>query len=75
MKNKKILIISLIIMILIVIIWMIAKPFHDSKVFDQIGQDELIEQLRKIEDVEQRQKEIENAIKKGWITEKIAKEI
>ncbi len=51
-------------MILIVIIWMIAKPFHDSKVFDQIGQDELIEQLRKIEDVEQRQKEIENAIKK-----------
>ncbi len=62
-------------MILIVIIWMIAKPFHDSKVFDQIGQDELIEQLRKIEDVEQRQKEIENAIKKGWITEKIAKEI
>lgn len=64
MKNKKILIISLIIMILIVIIWMIAKPFHDSKVFDQIGQDELIEQLRKIEDVEQRQKEIENAIKK-----------
>lgn len=62
-------------MILIATIWIIAKPFYDSIVFDQIGQKELIEQLRNIEDVEQRQKEIENAIKKGWITEKMAKEI
>lgn len=62
-------------MLLIVIIFIIAKPFHDSKAFDQIGQHELIEQLRKIEDIDLREKEIRNAIKKGWITERMAKEI
>jgi len=75
MKNKKMLIISLIIITLIIMILIIVKPFYDSNVFDKVGQDELIEQLRKIEDINLRQQEIEKAIEKGWITEKIAREI
>lgn len=75
MKNKKMLIISLIMITLIIMILIIVKPFYDSNAFDKVGQDELIEQLRKIEDINLRQQEIERAIEKGWITEKIAQEI
>jgi len=68
LKNKKILILCLVIFSFVVIILTIIKPYHDSKVFEEIGKDEIIEYLKNIEDSEQKQKEIEEAIKKGWIT-------
>lgn len=70
MKNKKILIISLIILSFVIIALIIIKPFYNSKVFDEIGKDEIINYLKNIEDYEQKQKEIEEAIKKGWISQK-----
>lgn len=75
MKNKKILIISLIIIILVAIVITIIKPFYDSKVFEDIGKDEIIEHLKNIDNSEQKQKEINETIEKGWITEKDANKI
>ena len=74
-KNKKVLIISLIIITFIIVIFIIAKPFYDSQVFDNIGKEEILQQLQNIEDSEKQQKEIEEAIKKGWITEEDAKKV
>lgn len=75
MKNKKILIISLIIIILVAIVITIIKPFYDSKVFEDIGKDEIIEHLKNIDNSEQKQKEINETIEKGWITEKDSNKI
>ena len=71
MKNKKILIISLIIVILIAVI----KPLYYSNVFENIGKDEMIEHLKNIDNYEQKQKEINEVVEKGWITEKEANKI
>ena len=70
MKNKKVLIIVLIIIGFISIVFTVLKPFKDSKKFDNIGKDEIIQHLKNINDSEQKQKEIDEAINKGWITEK-----
>lgn len=75
MKNKKILIISLIIVILIAVITTIIKPLYYSNVFENIGKDEMIEHLKNIDNYEQKQKEINEVVEKGWITEKEANKI
>lgn len=75
MKKKKFIIIALFIIFLIVIVLVVKKPFEDSKKFDEIGKNELIEHLRSIEDKTERENEIQNAIEKDWITQEIANTI
>ncbi len=75
MKNKKVLFLSLFIIILVAVILVISKPFYYSNIFDNIGEKELIEHLKNINDIEQKQKEINEAVEKGWISEEIASEI
>ncbi len=75
MKNKKFLIIVLFIVLFISIILVVIKPFDDSKKFDEIGKNELIEHLKSIEDKSERENEIQKAIEKDWITQEIANTI
>ena len=69
-KNNKIkILIFVIILIIIATALAIFIPFHNSKVFDDYGKEELIQYLNNIEDEQIKKEEIDNAIEKGWITE------
>lgn len=54
MKNKKIIIIALIIVIIVAVGLAIVRPFYDSYIFDSIGKEELIEHLKNINNIEQK---------------------
>ncbi|MFR2534222.1 MAG: hypothetical protein ACLS95_03200 [Clostridia bacterium] len=75
MKNKKLVIVVLMLVVLIAMGIIIIKPFYDSKKFDDIGEQELLEYLKNIKNIPEKQNKIEEAIEKDWITQKQANEI
>lgn len=75
MRNKKVIIIALLVVIIIAVGVIIIKPFYDSKKFEDMEREELIEYLENIKDVTQKQNKIKEAIEKNWITEQQANEI
>lgn len=75
MKNKKFIIIALIIIIVLAILMGILKPVYDSYVFKRYGHEDLIKYIQNIEDDEQRKNEIEKALNNKDITQKEAEEL
>lgn len=75
MKNKKILIIFLVAIILFAILIAILKPVYDTYVFRNLNKKELLESLENIEDLEERNAQIDSALERKWITSKEAENI
>ncbi len=75
MKNKSVIVIPVIIIVLIAVIVFIVRPIYELNKFEDYGKDELITYLQNITDEELKKQEVDKALNDGDITEDEANRI